>query len=94
MHIHTHTRFTLLVGPLVCLTDSSWKASGRVGEQLWGEPQQKILRCHTLWGGYSALSDDSADAVCLVRVIIAVMKHCGHKQIGEKRVYVAYTSTL
>ena len=29
----------------------------------------------------------------LVRVTNAMMKHCGHKQLGEERVYLIYTST-
>jgi hypothetical protein len=29
----------------------------------------------------------------LVRVTIAVMKYCDQKQVGEERVYLAYTST-
>ena len=32
--------------------------------------------------------------IFLVRVIITVMKHDDQKQVGEKRVYLAYTSTL
>jgi hypothetical protein len=35
-----------------------------------------------------------ATEVVLVGVPIAVMKHNDRKQVGEKRVYLAYTSTL
>lgn len=38
---------------------------------------------------------DASDLILciLVRVTLAVMKHCNQKQLGEQRIYSAYTST-